>query len=51
MLGTVLSKEHNHVAKMIAKPEKPKHKEAALVNHKKKADSLEEYRVKIGNEN
>ena len=51
MLGTVLSKEHNHVAKMIAKPEKPKHKEAALVNHKKKADSLEEYRVKIGKEN
>jgi len=52
MLGAVLSKEHNHVAKMIAKPEKLKHhKEAALVPHKKKADSLEEYRVKIGKEN
>lgn len=51
MLGTVLSKEHTHVAKMIAKPEKLKHKEAALVSHKKKeADSLDEYRVKIEKE-
>ena len=50
MLGTVLSKEHNHVAKMIAKVEKPKHKEA-LIPHKKKVDSLDEYRVDIGKQN
>ena len=51
MLGTVLSKEHTHVAKMIAKPEKPKHKEAAAVHQKKKeTDSLDEYRVKIDKE-
>ena len=50
MLGTVLSKEHTHVAKMIAKAEKPKHKEA-LIPHKKKVDSLDEYRVDIGKQN
>jgi hypothetical protein len=44
MLGTVLSKEHSHVAK--AKVEKQKNKET-LVPRRKDEDSLEEYRVKI----
>ena len=46
MLGTVLSKDHSHVAKKIAKVEKPKNKESILPN-KKKADSLDENRVKV----
>ena len=50
MLGTVLSKEHTHVAKMIAKAEKSKHKET-LILHKKKVDSLDEYRVEISKQN
>ena len=50
MLGTVLSKEHSHVAKIVTKVEKPKHKEA-IIPHNKKVDSLDEYRVKIVEEN
>ena len=50
MLGTVLSKEHSHFAKMVTKFEKPKHKEV-IIPHNKKVDSLDEYRVKIVEEN
>lgn len=46
MLGTVLSKDHGHVAKMVAKIEKQKNKET-LVPKRKDEESLEEYRVKI----
>ncbi len=50
MLGTVLSKEHSHVAKMVAKADKSKHKEA-VIPHNKKVDSLDEYRVKNFDDN
>jgi hypothetical protein len=50
MLGTVLSKDHGHVAKMVAKVEKQKNKET-LVPRRKDEDSLEEYRVKIADLN
>jgi len=46
MLGTVLSKDHGHVAKMVAKVEKQKNREK-FVPKRKDEDSLEEYRVKI----
>lgn len=46
MLGTVLSKDHSHVAKMVAKVEKQKNREK-FVPKRKDEDSLEEYRVKI----
>jgi len=46
MLGTVLSKDHGHVAKMVAKVDKQKNREK-FVPKRKDEDSLEEYRVKI----
>lgn len=46
MLGTVLSKDHSHVAKMVARVEKQKNREK-FVPKRKDEDSLEEYRVKI----
>lgn len=49
MLGTVLAKEHSHVAKAIAKADKHKKGEVALLPKKEEVDSLEEYRVKIDN--
>ena len=46
MLGTVLAKDHGHAAKMVAKVEKQKSKEA-IVPKRWDENSLEEYRVKI----